>query len=131
MLCSCVVHPCPTRSHFQNEESLGYSLLMSKKYTCLIIVFLTLACCITFGRIAGNEFICFDDGRYIIGNNHVQSGFNAENVQWALTAVVSGNWHPLTMLSHMLDWTLFGAHPAGHHIVSLMLHIGAVVSISQ
>ncbi|HOU50158.1 MAG TPA: tetratricopeptide repeat protein [Smithella sp.] len=100
---------------------------MSKKYTGLIIALLTLACCVTFGRIAGNEFICFDDGRYIIGNQHVQSGFNPENVRWTLTAVVSGNWHPLTMLSHMLDWALFGAHPAGHHIVSLIFHIGAVV----
>ncbi|MGB5218038.1 MAG: tetratricopeptide repeat protein [Smithella sp.] len=100
---------------------------MSKKNTCLIIALLILACCVAFGRIAGNEFICFDDGRYIIGNNHVQSGFSPENIKWAFTAVVSGNWHPLTMLSHALDWALFGANPAGHHIVSLMLHIGAVI----
>jgi len=27
----------------------------------------------------------------------------------------------------MLDWSFFGAHPSGHHFVSLLLHIGASV----
>ena len=40
---------------------------------------------------------------------------------------ISANWHPLTWLSHMLDWSLFGANASGHHLVSLLLHIGAVI----
>ena len=58
---------------------------------------------------------------------YIKSGVNSESIKWAFTAVVYGNWHPLTMLSHALDWSLFGANPAGHHIVSLLLHIGAVI----
>jgi 4-amino-4-deoxy-L-arabinose transferase-like glycosyltransferase len=27
----------------------------------------------------------------------------------------------------MLDWSLFGANASGHHLVSLLLHIGAVI----
>ena len=34
-----------------------------------------------------------------------------------------GNWHPLTSWSHMLDVQLFGLEPAGHHAVSLLLHV--------
>lgn len=97
------------------------------RYTYLVIFLLVVVSAGAFGRIAGNEFICFDDGRYIINNHHVQSGLNPKNIQWAFTAVVSGNWHPLTMLSHALDWRLFGANAAGHHLVSLLLHIGAVL----
>ena len=27
----------------------------------------------------------------------------------------------------MLDWSLFGANASGHHLISLLLHIGAVI----
>ena len=100
---------------------------MKNKYTYLIITFLIVASCAAFGRIAGNDFINFDDTTYITENYHVQSGLNFESIKWISTAVVMGNWHPLTMLSHILDWSLFGANASGHHLVSLLLHIGAVV----
>jgi protein O-mannosyl-transferase len=97
------------------------------KLTYLIIIFLIIASCTAFSRIAGNDFVDVDDMKYIAQNFNIQSGFNPQSIQWALTSVVVGNWHPLTMLSHMLDWTLFGAHPVGHHLVNLLLHIGAVI----
>ena len=100
---------------------------MSKKYTYLIIIFLIAASCIAFGRIAGNHFINFDDPGYITKNYQIQSGLNFENIKWAFTAVVLSNWHPLTLLSHMLDWSLFGNHAGGHHLISLLWHIGTVI----
>jgi tetratricopeptide (TPR) repeat protein len=99
----------------------------SKNYSRLIVILLIAASCIAFGRIAGNDFINFDDISYITGNNYIQSGYNSESIKWAFTAIVDGNWHPLTMISHMLDWSLFGANASGHHLVSLLLHIGAVI----
>lgn len=39
------------------------------------------------------------------------------------TGVKSGNWHPLTWLSHMADWELFGDRPGLHHLSSLLIHI--------
>ena len=99
----------------------------NKKRTYLIIIFLIVACCIAFGRIIDNDFINFDDPGYITKNYHVQSGISLQNVQWAFTTVVLSNWHPLTMISHMLDWSLFGANASGHHLVSLFLHIGGVI----
>jgi len=99
----------------------------NKIRTYIIIIFLIVACCIAFGRILGNDFINLDDPGYITENYHVQSGISLQNIKWAFTAVVLNNWHPLTMISHMLDWSLFGANAAGHHLVSLLLHIGAVI----
>ena len=64
---------------------------------------------------------------YITENNYIKSSINPENIKWAFTAVVCSNWHPLTLLSHMLDWSLFGANASGHHLVSLLLHIGSVL----
>jgi tetratricopeptide (TPR) repeat protein len=103
------------------------SPLMNKKYKYLIIVFLIVASFAAFGRIMANDFINFDDDVYITENNPIKSGINAEIIKWAFTATVSNHWHPLTLLSHALDWTLFGANASGHHLVSLLLHIGAVL----
>ena len=58
-----------------------------KKYTRFIIIFLIIASCIAFGRIAGNDFINFDDNAYITENNHIQSGINWESIKWALSSV--------------------------------------------
>lgn len=98
-----------------------------KKYSCIIVMFLIVASCVAFGRIAGNDFINYDDKGYITENNHIKSAINAESIKWAFTAEVEANWHPLTMLSHMLDWNMFGENASGHHLVSLLIHIGAVI----
>jgi len=100
---------------------------MKKKYTYFIIIFLIVTSFAAFGRIAGNDFINLDDNEYITENSHIQSGINPESIKWAFTAVVLANWHPITWLSHILDWSLFGANASGHHLVSLLLHIGAVI----
>jgi len=48
-------------------------------------------------------------------------GFGLESLRWAF-GFHAGNWHPLTWLSHMLDWALFGDWAGGHHLVSAGLH---------
>lgn len=94
----------------------------------IVILILIFACIAAFGRIIGNGFILqADDSIYITDNNFVQSGINIETIKWAFTAFVNRNWHPLTMISHMLDCTIFGPNPAGHHFVSLLLHISSVI----
>jgi protein O-mannosyl-transferase len=104
-----------------------FNLRDSRKYSYIIIIFLIVASCIAFSPIAENHFINLDDNEYILENHPLQSGFNSQSIQWAFTSVVKGNWHPLTLLSHMLDWSLFGANASGHHLVSLFFHIGAIV----
>jgi tetratricopeptide (TPR) repeat protein len=73
--------------------------------------------------VLGNGFIdVYDDGTYVTQNRHVQGGVTTEAVRWALTASTGSNWHPLTWISHMVDCTLFGLRPLGHHATSLVLH---------
>lgn len=100
---------------------------MDKKYKYLIIVLLIVFSSIAYGRILGNDFINYDDNKYITENNHVKEGINTKSIIWAFTATYFSYWHPLTWLSHMLDWSLFGANASGHHLISLLLHIGAVL----
>jgi protein O-mannosyl-transferase len=100
---------------------------MNKRYTYLLIILLIIGSCLAFGRVAGNDFVNYDDNGYITDNGHIKSGINPDSLKWSLTAVVMSNWHPVTLMSHMLDWNLFGTNAAGHHLVNLFFHIGSVI----
>jgi tetratricopeptide (TPR) repeat protein len=68
------------------------------------------------------DFTNYDDPVYVTSNAHVKNGISLEDVRWAFSAVVSANWHPVTLLSHMLDCQVFGLNPWGHHLTSILLH---------
>ena len=74
-----------------------------------------------------NGFVNLDDSYYVTANPWVRQGITRAGLAWAMTAKVASNWHPLTMLSHMLDCQLFGLDPAGHHATSLLLHLANVL----
>lgn len=76
----------------------------------------------------GFEFVGFDDEEYVSDNPWVRRGLSADSVRWALTAFHSGNWHPLTWLSHMVDCQLFGLRAGWHHLTGFVVHaLSAVV----
>jgi len=77
--------------------------------------------------VVGFGFLNYDDNVYVVDNARVAAGLNADNARWAMTAFTAGNWHPLTLYSHMLDVQLFGMNPAGHHGVSLAVHVANVL----
>jgi tetratricopeptide (TPR) repeat protein len=76
-----------------------------------------------FWPAARHGFTGYDDPAYVTGNAHVQGGLKWENVLWAFTTGHASNWHPLTWLSHMLDWQLFGPRAGAQHLVSIGFHI--------
>jgi tetratricopeptide (TPR) repeat protein len=80
-----------------------------------------------FAPVLGNGFVGYDDPDYVTANPHVNTGLTAANFRWALTAAHANNWHPLTWMSHALDWSLYGSNPRGHHLTSLVLHIANTV----
>ena len=74
-------------------------------------------------------FVDYDDDQYVTQNPWVQRGFDPGSVRWALTTNESGNWHPLTWLSLMLDAELWADRPVGYHLVNLLLHAGSVLAL--
>ena len=80
-----------------------------------------------FSRTVRYEFVAYDDNVYVYANRHVKGGLTLEDIRWAFTQVHSSNWHPLTWLSHMLDWELYGPRPGGHHLTNVLLHAAACV----
>jgi len=78
-----------------------------------------------YWNVQNNEFIIpFDDQQYVTQNVHVQKGLNCESIRWAFTSTTdAGFWHPLTWLTLMLDYQLYGLNARGYHWTNLLLHI--------
>jgi len=80
-----------------------------------------------FSPVLFHEFINYDDTDYITENPKVLSGWTKEGLAWAFKTRLHAHWHPLTWLSHMTDYALFGSNPMGHHLTSLLLHLANTV----
>jgi tetratricopeptide (TPR) repeat protein len=91
---------------------------------CLLLVVVTLA---FYNPITQNRFIEFDDSSYIVTNPNIQGGLTWSTVKWSFTTFREGNWHPLTWLSHAIDYQLFHLNPSGHHYINLLLHAASAV----
>jgi tetratricopeptide (TPR) repeat protein len=93
------------------------------KLLLLISAGLVIATVIAYEPVRNNGFVSYDDDLYITENAMVQSGLNANTIKWAFTNPHAHMWHPLTTMSHIVDCQLFGLKPAGHHLVSVGIHI--------
>jgi tetratricopeptide (TPR) repeat protein len=69
-----------------------------------------------------NKFVNLDDTQYVL-ENPVIKALNAENLKTIFSEQFVGNYQPLTMLSYMIDFKLFGLTPFGYHLVNLLFHL--------
>jgi len=90
--------------------------------TIAVSAALFLGTLLVFSRAIGNDFVNYDDPVYVTENPPVQTGLTLEGIRWALTTSEAANWHPLTWISHMVDWSVFEDDPRGHHAVSVIWH---------
>jgi len=106
------------------ETQLRSSGLFSSpdRRTLVLSLALVLLTVLAYLPVRNNAFINFDDNHYITENAKVRSGLSWDVVKWAFTTEDAANWHPLTWLSHALDCQLFELNPAGHHLISVLLH---------
>ena len=78
---------------------------------------------VTFGvylKSLHNEFF-WDDFQYVVDNHHIRS-FDLNFLKWAFLDFYAANWHPLTWISHALDYGIWGLDPLGHHLTNNILH---------
>jgi hypothetical protein len=98
--------------------------ILRKHLGLLICLALILATVATYRQVYDCGFVNYDDPAYVTENDQVQKGLTLGGLKWAFTSICCGNWHPLTMLSHMLDCQMFGAdNPGWHHLTNLFLHV--------
>lgn len=72
-------------------------------------------------RSLQNDFVNWDDHVYVFENPNIRV-FDRHLFRWAFLGFHEGNWHPLTWISHALDYALWGLNPLGHHLTNTILH---------
>ena len=99
---------------------------------CLMLAIVTAA---VYLPVRHFEFINGDDDMFVTLNPHIRNGLTWETAGWSFAAGLihtspnADYWRPLSYLSHALDIQLFGLHPAGHHLMSLAIHVAATVAL--
>ncbi|MBN1395580.1 MAG: tetratricopeptide repeat protein [Pirellulales bacterium] len=99
----------------------------SRLATPAVCAALVLAVAAVFGQTVGFEFVNLDDDACVSQNQALMNGLSWQSVGWAFTNNLVGNWDPLTWLSHLLDWELYGDRAGGHHLTNVLLHAAATV----
>lgn len=66
-------------------------------------------------------FVSWDDPEVLLENLHIRK-LDLASLRWMLRSYHTGNWIPLTWLSHALAYRAFGLDPRGHHLVNVLLH---------
>lgn len=80
----------------------------------------SLIVCLVYLPSIQNGFVNWDDNNYVYQNLHIRSlGFDF--FKW-IFGFHASNWHPLTWVSHAIDYALWGLNPTGHHFSSIILH---------
>ena len=105
----------------------GLSLLRSQKGLTMLLLVTVLI--LVYAPVKDYPFLNYDDNEYVTEVSQVQRGLGWDGVVWAMTTMEAAFWQPLTWLSHIADYQLFGLNPAGHHLANLLFHLANVVPL--
>jgi len=84
---------------------------------------------IVYAGSINNDFIYqFDDDLYITNNPDVKS-LTPESIGKVFTKSYVGLYLPITMLSYMIEYSLFELDPAPYHVTNLILHLACIVLV--
>lgn len=89
----------------------GYYLAASASLVTFIVYLSSLS----------HEFVEWDDAQYVVENPYIRS-LNMSFLKWAFSSFHASNWHPLTWISHAMDYAIWGLNPLGHHLTNVILH---------
>ncbi len=90
---------------------------------CSLLIVLVIG---TFWPSVHCQFQFYDENDYLLANAHVNRGLTWANVCWAFTALGKSNWVPLTWLTHMMDFQVYGHNAWGHHLTNILIHAANV-----
>jgi protein O-mannosyl-transferase len=99
------------------------------KQKLIVYVVLTVVTLAVFWQVNYYDFFIVDDNIYVTENLHVQSGITLDGLRWAFSTTNAEFWHPLTWLSLMFDYHLYGLNAGGYHLTNLFFHILSTLSL--
>lgn len=98
----------------QRTASIERPLVQIRAPFIFVSLLLILANLVVYWQVRNHDFLNFDDNTYLTENPHVQAGLTWEGLVWAFSTTYANFWHPLTWLSYMLDYQIYGLKPGGY-----------------
>ena len=75
-----------------------------------------------------NQFTNWDDPGYVV-NQPLIKDLSAVGLRNIFTKPVMGNYHPLTMLTYAIDYSLANLNPFSYHLQSLLFHLATTALV--
>ena len=94
----------------------------------IITLFLFIFVIWVFAPVMSFEFVNWDDPEYILNNPSIR-GLTPGNLRMIFSSTYTATYVPLTMLSFMIEYHLFGENPFVFHLTNIMLHALVTVLI--
>jgi Tfp pilus assembly protein PilF len=94
-----------------------------ERVIAVAIAFAVVAC---FLPVVFNDFVDWDDPE-AFANNPFYRGLGPDQLRWMFGNFLLGHYQPLAWVTLGLDYSLWGMHPAGYHLTSLLLHAANAV----
>ncbi len=85
---------------------------------CLILVIVSVA----FLPLLKNGFVNWDDDRYVTENVMIKN-LSFSGIQNVFFSFHESNYHPLSLLSYMIEYFFFNYNPLVYHLTNLLLHL--------
>ena len=101
-----------------NSRLLGSPL----RHSIALAVLLAAVAVAAYYPVHRLPFVSLNDAEYVTQNFRIQQ-LNWNTIAWSFTTFHAANWHPLTWLSHAVDYQLFSLDSGGHHDSNLLLHV--------
>jgi len=115
----------PTTSPMNQERSAGF---VSKRWAVAgICLFLAAIVAVVFGQTLGFGFVNYDDNANVYDEPHITGGLTPGGLGWAFTHTQVGRWAPVTVISRLVDCSLYRLWPGGHHLTNLLFHAAAAM----
>jgi tetratricopeptide (TPR) repeat protein len=80
-----------------------------------------------FGQTRHFEFTNYDDPHYVYDNPVFNQGLKWHAIVWSFTHQNEHEWFPVTYVTRMLDFELYGANAGGHHLTNVLLHMATAI----
>jgi tetratricopeptide (TPR) repeat protein len=95
----------------------------------LALLMVALAGALAYAPALDAGFLNLDDPIFVVNNSWIRGGLTIDSLRWALTADVFEDtddvdyWQPTTLVSRLIDGSLYGLNPRGHHFTSILIHV--------
>jgi len=97
--------------------------LGSGKQKIIVYLSLTVITLAAYWQVNHFGFVNIDDPYFVTSNSHIKKGLTPEVLGWAFSKTYDDYWMPLSRLSFMMDYRLYGLNAGGYHFHNLVLHI--------